>query len=236
MSHESHCFADRVDAGRRLAAAIAREGIADPLVMALPRGGVPVAFEVATILDAPLELLVVRKIGAPGHAEFGLGALVDGDEPQLVLNAEAMRLVKPSKAYLEAETARQRLELERRRTLYLGDRPRISAEKRNVVIVDDGIATGGTVRAAVQALRKAGAAELIVAVPVAPPSAIASLRRQIDRLVCLATPNPFHAVSIHYDDFEQTTDAEVIALMRRAKGENTPSQIGNATKSSDESE
>jgi putative phosphoribosyl transferase len=229
MSHESLCFADRVDAGRRLAAAIGREGFADPLVMALPRGGVPVAFEVAAILGAPLELLIVRKIGAPGHAEFGLGALVDGDEPQLVLNAEAIRLVSPSKEYLEAETARQRLELERRRRLYLGDRPRISPEKRNVVIVDDGIATGGTVSAAVQALRKAGAAALMIAVPVAPPSAIASLRRQVDRVVCLATPHPFHAVSIYYDDFEQTTDAEVIALMGRAKGEGPGSAEGNGS-------
>ncbi|WP_026186497.1 phosphoribosyltransferase [Ensifer sp. BR816] len=219
MSHENLCFSDRIDAGRRLGVAIAREGFADPLVMALPRGGVPVACEAAAILGAPLELLIVRKIGAPGHAEFGLGALVDGDEPQVVLNAEAMRLVKPSEAYLEAETARQRLELERRRRLYLGDRPRVSPEGRNVIIVDDGIATGGTVRAAVQALRKAGATALMVAVPVAPPSAIASLRRQVERVICLATPHPFHAVSIYYDDFEQTTDAEVIALMRRVKGE-----------------
>lgn len=219
MSHENLCFSDRIDAGRRLGVAIAREGFADPLVMALPRGGVPVACEAAAILGAPLELLIVRKIGAPGHAEFGLGALVDGDEPQVVLNAEAMRLVKPSEAYLEAETARQRLELERRRRLYLGDRPRVSPEGRNVIIVDDGIATGGTVRAAVQALRKAGTAALMVAVPVAPPSAIASLRRQVERVICLATPHPFHAVSIYYDDFEQTTDAEVIALMRRVKGE-----------------
>jgi putative phosphoribosyl transferase len=219
MSHESLCFSDRIDAGRRLGAEIAREGLADPLVMALPRGGVPVAAEVAAILGAPFDLLIVRKIGAPGHAEFGLGALVDGDEPQLVLNAEAMRLVKPSEAYLEAETARQRLELERRRRLYLGDRPRVSPEGRNVIIVDDGIATGGTVRAAVQALRKAGTAALMVAVPVAPPSAIASLRRQVDRVVCLATPHPFHAVSIYYDDFQQTTDAEVISLMSRVNGE-----------------
>ncbi|ASY57148.1 phosphoribosyltransferase family protein [Sinorhizobium sp. CCBAU 05631] len=227
MSDERPCFADRIDAGRRLAAAIASEGIAEPLVMALPRGGVPVAFEVATVLGAPLELLIVRKIGAPGQAEFGLGALVDGDEPQLVLNAEVMRVVKPSQEYIDAEVSRQRLELERRRELYLGDRPRISPERRKVILVDDGIATGGTVRAAVQALRKAGAAALVVAVPVAPPSAIAGLRRQVDRVVCLATPHPFHAVSIYYDDFEQTTDAEVIALMRRAKGE------GAATASTD---
>lgn len=211
-------FADRVDAGRKLARAIEREDFADPVVMALPRGGVPVAYEVAAHLGAPLELLIVRKIGAPGQAEFGLGALVDGEVPQLVLNNEAMRLVRPSEAYVEAETERQRLELTRRRALYLGDRPRVSPKGRNVIVVDDGIATGGTAKAAIQALRKEGAAALMLAVPVAPPSAISSLRREVDRIVCLASPSPFHAVSIYYNDFEQTTDAEVVALLREARG------------------
>jgi putative phosphoribosyl transferase len=219
MFDESLIFADRADAGRRLANAIQREEFADPVVMALPRGGVPVAFEVATILQAPLELLIVRKIGAPGHAEFGLGALVDGDEPELVLNAEAMRMVRPSEAYLAEETERQRAELRRRRALYLGDRPRISPKGRNIIIVDDGIATGGTAKAAVQALRQAGAAALMLAVPVAPPSAIANLRSKVERIVCLAMPEPFHAVSLYYDDFEQTTDAEVVALLKRAGAE-----------------
>ncbi|MDK1490313.1 phosphoribosyltransferase [Sinorhizobium sp. 7-81] len=219
MSGESIPFADRVDAGRKLARAIEREGFADPVVMALPRGGVPVAFEVAAYLGAPLELLIVRKVGAPGHSEFGLGALVDGEEPQLVLNEEAMRLVRPPEAYVKAETERQRLELTRRRALYVGDRPRLSPKGRNVVLVDDGIATGGTAKAAIQALRQEGAAALMLAVPVAPPSAVASLRRQVDRIVCLASPSPFHAVSIYYDDFEQTTDAEVVALLKEARGD-----------------
>ncbi|MBB4185542.1 phosphoribosyltransferase [Sinorhizobium terangae] len=218
MPGESLPFADRVDAGRKLARAIEREDFADPVVMALPRGGVPVAFEVAAHLGAPLELLIVRKIGAPGHAEFGLGALVDGEVPQLVLNDEAMRLVHPPEAYIEAETERQRLELTRRRALYVGDRPRVSPKGRNVIVVDDGIATGGTAKAAIQALRKAGAAALMLAVPVAPPSAVSSLRREVDRIVCLSSPSPFHAVSIYYDDFEQTTDAEVVALMKEARG------------------
>ncbi|WEX76318.1 phosphoribosyltransferase [Sinorhizobium numidicum] len=226
MPHERLPFADRVDAGRRLARAIERENFADPLVMALPRGGVPVAFEVATILKAPLELLIVRKIGAPGHAEFGLGALVDSDEPQLVLNDEAIRLVRPPETYLKEETERQRLELARRRALYLGDRPRISSKGRNVIVVDDGIATGGTAKAAIQALRQAGAAALMLAVPVAPPSAIASLGREVDRIVCLASPEPFHAVSIYYDDFDQTTDAEVVALLKRASGDDGRNVLG----------
>ncbi|NRP70508.1 putative phosphoribosyl transferase [Ensifer psoraleae] len=219
MSGESIPFADRVDAGRKLARAIEREGFADPVVMALPRGGVPVAFEVAAYLGAPLELLIVRKVGAPGHSEFGLGALVDGEEPQLVLNEEAMRLVRPPEAYVKAETERQRLELTRRRALYVGNRPRVSPKGRNVILVDDGIATGGTAKAAIQALRQEGAAALMLAVPVAPPSAVASLRRQVDRIVCLASPSPFHAVSIYYDDFEQTTDAEVVALLKEARGD-----------------
>lgn len=218
MSRQSICFADRPDAGRQLARAIEREDFADPIVMALPRGGVPVAFEVAAVLHAPLEVLIVRKIGAPGHAELGLGALVDGDEPQLVLNAETMGLVRPSEAFVAAEAERQRHELARRRALYQGDRPRLSPKERNVIIVDDGIATGGTVKAAILALRQAGAQAIMLAVPVAPQSAIASLACQADRIVCLATPNPFRAVSLHYGDFEQTTDAEVIALLKRARG------------------
>ncbi|MDW9644699.1 phosphoribosyltransferase [Sinorhizobium meliloti] len=219
-------FADRADAGRRLARVIEahlteKADFADPLVMALPRGGVPVAFEVARTLGASLELLIVRKIGAPGHPEFGLGALVDSDEPQVVLNAEAMRIANPSEKYVQAETERQRLELARRRVLYLGDQARISPSGRNVIIVDDGIATGGTAKAAAKALRQAGAAALMLAVPVAPKSAIASLGDDVDRLVCLASPTPFHAVSIYYDDFEQTTDAEVIARLRQARGGDT---------------
>ncbi|WEX86267.1 phosphoribosyltransferase [Sinorhizobium garamanticum] len=217
MPGERIPFTDRVDAGRKLARAIEREDFADPVVMALPRGGVPVAFEVAAHLGAPLELLIVRKIGAPGQAEFGLGALVDGEVPQLVLNDEAMRLVHPPEAYVEAETERQRLELTRRRALYVGDRPRVSPKGRNVIVVDDGIATGGTAKAAIQALRKEGAAALMLAVPVAPPSAVTSLRREVDRFVCLASPSPFHAVSIYYDNFEQTTDAEVVALLKQAR-------------------
>ncbi|MDK1378319.1 MULTISPECIES: phosphoribosyltransferase [unclassified Sinorhizobium] len=219
MPGERIPFADRVDAGRKLARAIEREAFADPVVMALPRGGVPVAFEVAAHLGAPLELLIVRKIGAPGHAEFGLGALVDGEEPQLVLNDEAMRLVHPTEIYVQAETERQRLELTRRRALYVGDRPRVSPKGRNVIVVDDGIATGGTAKAAIQALRQEGAAALMLAVPVAPPSAVTSLSREVDRMVCLASPNPFHAVSIYYNDFDQTTDAEVVALLKEARGD-----------------
>lgn len=212
-------FEDRADAGRQLAEAIASETLVDPLVMALPRGGVPVAYEIAVRIGAPLEILIVRKIGAPGHGEFGLGALVDGEEPELVLNREALRLVRPSKSYLEAETERQREEILRRRTLYFGDRAPISPRDRDVILVDDGIATGGTVRAAIRALRRASPRRLILAVPVAPKSEITELGSAVDHIICLATPFAFRAVGLHYRDFEQTSDEEVIALMKKARRE-----------------
>lgn len=210
-------FEDRADAGRRLALAVAACAPPDPLVMALPRGGVPVAFEIARHLNAPLEVLIVRKIGAPGHQEFGLGALVDGEEAELVLNREAVRLVRPARGYIAAEAERQRAEIARRRMLYLGDREPLSPKGRNVVLVDDGIATGGTIRAAIQALRRADVRSLLVAVPVAPVSAIASLRPLVEAIVCLSTPAFFRAVGLHYRDFEQTSDAEVMALLRNSR-------------------
>ncbi|KOF15711.1 phosphoribosyltransferase [Ensifer adhaerens] len=210
-------FEDRADAGRRLAQAVAAEAPPEPLIMALPRGGVPVAFEIAMHLHAPLEVLIVRKIGAPGHQEFGLGALVDGEEAELVLNREAVRLVRPPRGYLAAETERQRAEIARRRILYLGDREPLSPKDRNVVLVDDGIATGGTIRAAIEALRRAGVRSLLLAVPVAPASAIARLRSSVDSIVCLSTPAFFRAVGLHYRDFEQTSDAEVMALISKAR-------------------
>ncbi|WP_244513127.1 MULTISPECIES: phosphoribosyltransferase [unclassified Ensifer] len=209
-------FEDRADAGRQLARAIEREDLKDPVVMALPRGGVPVGYEIAVHIGAPLEILIVRKIGAPGHLEFGLGALVDGEEPELVLNQQAIRLVRPPEGYIEAETERQRAEILRRRTLYFGDRAPTSPEARDVILVDDGIATGGTVRAAIKGLSRMGARRLVLAIPVAPKSELAALKSSVDRIVCLATPFAFRAVGLHYRDFEQTTDEEVIALMRKA--------------------
>jgi putative phosphoribosyl transferase len=206
-------FADRHEAGRRLAAAVAALRLADPVVLALPRGGVPVAYEVARALKAPLDLLIVRKIGAPGHAEYGIGAVVDGDDPQVVLNDEAVALLQPSPDYLDAETRRQFAEIERRRAAYLGDRPPIPLKGRNVVLVDDGIATGGTVRAALQALHKTGAKSITLAVPVAPADTMARLGKEADEVVCLSMPDPFFAVGQHYADFEQTNDEDVIRLL-----------------------
>ncbi|WP_429806640.1 phosphoribosyltransferase [Ensifer sp. B1-9] len=212
-------FENRADAGRQLAEAVEVETLTDPLVVALPRGGVPVAYEIAIRIGAPLDVLIVRKIGAPGHAEFGLGALVDGEEPELFLNRQAIRLVRPARGYLEAETERQHAEILRRRALYFGDREPLSPRDRDVILVDDGIATGGTVRAAIRALRRANPRRLILAVPVAPKGELADLRNAVDRVICLATPSAFRAVGLHYHDFEQTSDEEVIALMKKARRE-----------------
>ncbi|MBR0551297.1 phosphoribosyltransferase [Sphingomonadaceae bacterium LXI357] len=212
-------FADRHDAGRKLAAAVRRERLRDPLVLALPRGGVPVAYEVAHALHADLDLLVVRKLGAPGYEELGIGAVVDGDDPQLLLNEDVVRQLAPSPDYIRHEMQRQLKEIERRRKAYLGERSPIPIRGRDVVLVDDGIATGGTIRAALRGVRKAGAARLILAVPVAPADTLAELRGQADAVICLETPYPFHAVGAHYADFTQTSDDEVVALMDRAAAE-----------------
>lgn len=210
-------FRDRAEAGRRLGAALAdlarSRPLKAPVVVALPRGGVPVGHEIARALNAPLEVLIVRKIGAPGHPEYGLGAVVDGTPPQVVLTPPVMETIRPDRGYLEAETRRQMEELERRRRVYRRHRPPLDVRGRTVVLVDDGIATGGTVRAALRGLMQAAPSRLILAVPVAPADVIASFRLEADDVICLETPDPFVAVGLHYDDFRQTKDDEVIALL-----------------------
>jgi putative phosphoribosyl transferase len=220
-------FEDRRDAGRRLAHALDRYRDTDPVVLALPRGGVPVGFEVAKALAAPLDVLIVRKIGAPGHPELGIGAVIDGSEPHLVLNDEIVRQVRPSAAYIEEEKRRQLAEIERRRRRYLGDRSAIPVENRTAIVVDDGIATGGTVKAALRGVAGLRPARLVLAVPVAPADSLAELSGDCDDVVCLATPEPFYAVGSHYRDFMQTEDDEVVRLL--AEGRNW-SQGGNRRK------
>lgn len=209
-------FQDRQDAGLQLAAALERFRDSDLLILALPRGGVPVAFEVACALDAELDLVFVRKLGAPGYPEVGIGAVVDGADPQLVLNEGLLREIAPGRAYIEAEYHRQLAEIERRRSAYAGSRAPQSAAGRTVIVVDDGIATGGTVRAALQALRKTRPARLVLAVPLAPADVVQVLGQECDEIVCLAMPEPFDAVGAHYGDFTQTSDEEVVTLLRRA--------------------
>src|SRR3954467_112756 len=210
-------FEDRRDAGRRLAAALGHYRESRPVVLALPRGGVPVGFEVAKALAAPLDLLLVRKLGAPGHEELGLGALVEGDPPQLVLNPEVIRAVDPPPGYIEAEKQRQLLEIERRRREYVGERPSVAVEGRTVIVIDDGIATGGTVRAALRGLSQRRPERLVLAVPVAPADSLGELAAECDEIVCLATPEPFFAVGTHYRNFTQTEDNEVIRLLGEAR-------------------
>jgi predicted phosphoribosyltransferase len=209
-------FPDRRSAGRALASRLERMRSSDPLVLALPRGGVPVAFEIASALGAELDLLLVRKLGAPGNPEVGIGAIVDGDPPQAVLNREIVARSGASSAYVDSEVRRQLMEMERRRRLYLPGRARPDLAGRTIVLVDDGIATGGTVMAALEAVRRT-AARVVLAVPVAPPEALARLSAYCDELVCLASPEPFLSVGGHYADFTQTSDEEVVALLEEAR-------------------
>lgn len=209
-------FADRGDAGRQLADALATRQLTDVVVLALPRGGVPVAIEVARALRAPLDVLLVRKIGAPGHRELAVAAVAEGPGDDLVLDAETMAVAGATHAYVEREAVHERAEIARRRSAYRGGRAALSIEGKTAVVIDDGIATGTTVRAALQALRRRNPARLVLAVPVAPPDTVALLRPLVDDLVCLREPPAFRAVGAHYADFSQVSDDEVIAALQRA--------------------
>lgn len=209
-------FADRTDAGRRLAQALSRFKHERPVILALPRGGVPVAFEVAKALDAPLDVLLIRKIGVPGQPELALGAVVDGDHPHLVINRHIAAMADASDSYIAAQQAEKLKEIEQRRALYLRGRERVNPTDRTAIVVDDGIATGASMRAALQALRDRKVKRLVVAVPVAPRDTAEEMREIVDDWICLDTPDPFYAVGAFYRDFAQTTDAEVIDLLDRA--------------------
>jgi putative phosphoribosyl transferase len=214
-------FADRTEAGRLLAREVLALNPVDPVVLALPRGGVPVAAEVARALEAPLDLLLVRKIGAP-HRELAVAAVVEGPQPGIVIDRETLDLTGTSEAYVERGAKEELREIARRRTAYLHDRPPLDVEGRTVIVVDDGIATGTTVRAALLALRRRGPRRLVLAVPVAPPEVVEALRADVDDLVCLAQPPYFQAVGVHYADFHQVSDDELISILDEARATEGP--------------
>jgi putative phosphoribosyl transferase len=209
-------FHDRHDAGRQLADALDGYKGSASLVLALPRGGVAVGFEVARALSLPLDVMLVHKIGAPDFPELGLGAIIGGDDPQIVLNDEIVGILKPPASYLATEAKREFQEIERRRVLYRGDKPPPQIAGRTVILVDDGVATGGTVRIVLRYLRRAGPARLVLAVPVAPRETIRALQCEADAIVCLRSPEPFQSVGGYYLDFEQTADAEVLSLLQES--------------------
>jgi putative phosphoribosyl transferase len=217
-------FRNREQAGRELARRLLHLKDAEPVVLALPRGGVPVALPIAEALGAPLDLLLVRKIGAPGHPEFGIGAVVDGRRPETVLNEEVVRMFAIPRSYIEGEVARELSEIERRRALYLRDRTPVDPRGRTVIVVDDGIATGGTVRVALQALARSGVGRCVLAVPVAPPDTVEALGALCDEAVFLATPAAFGSVGAYYEDFRQLEDAEVIEQLNRASSQDRVSR------------
>ena len=208
-------FEDRFEAGRVLASKLGEfSGRTDVVVLALPRGGVPVGYEVARALRAPLDVFVVRKLGTPGHEELAMGALASGGVT--VLNREVIQALGIPRQTINAVVAREERELERREREYRGQRPAASVRGRTAIVVDDGLATGSSMRVAAKALRKEAAAEIVVAVPVASPSTCSAFELEVDKVVCATTPEPFSAVGQWYRNFSQTTDEEVCDLLARS--------------------
>jgi putative phosphoribosyl transferase len=215
-------FEDRRDAGRALAAALDSGAATDSVVLALPRGGVVVADEISRLTGAPMDLVFVRKIGLPGHEELALGAVAEGNNAVTIPEPEIAAEFGFDAAAIARLAERERGELERRRRLYLGEAPRLPLSGRTVIVVDDGIATGATMLAAIASARARGARKIICAVPVAPAQVLRRLAEAADETLCLETPKPFYAVGEHYRDFAQVTDREVIAIMSRHRGEAGP--------------
>ena len=208
-------FKDRRDAGKQLAQELsAYAGRSDVIVLALPRGGVPVAYEVARALNAPLDIFIVRKLGLPGHEELAIGAIASGGIR--VLNHDIVQALKIPQTMIDTITRQELQELERRERAYRGDRPPPEVRGRTVILIDDGLATGASMRAAVAALRAQNSARIVVAVPTAAPETCAAFESEVDEIVCAMTPEPFYGVGRWYEDFSQTTDEEVRALLEEA--------------------
>lgn len=208
-------FKDRIEAGQRLAKALAFYKDKQPVVLALPRGGVPVAAEIADALAAPLDLVLVRKIGVPDQPELAMGAVVDGPAPMVVRNEHVIGLAGVSEYEFDKVRDRETAEIERRRKLYVGERPHPDVAGRTAIVVDDGIATGATTRAALRATRARKPARLVLAVPVAPTDTLTELRSEADEIICLEDYVDFGAIGLFYADFRQVSDTEVIDLLAR---------------------
>ena len=204
-------FLNRVDAGRQLASALKFVG-KNGIVLAIPRGGVVVGFEVAKALGIPLDVIIARKIGAPGNPELAIGAVAE--DGTAILDDDLVWRLQVPKSFINEEAERQRSEIRRRLFSYRGDVPYPDLENRDVVVVDDGVATGSTLKAALMSVRQKKPKSVIVAVPVGPPDTVAELKRFADRVVCLMTPEPFYAIGEFYDDFTQTEDEEVVRLLQ----------------------
>lgn len=232
-------FQDRTSAGRLLANELVRMNLQDPVVLALPRGGIPVGLEIAKALQAPLDLILIRKIGLPSQPELAAAAVVDGERADLVINEQVMTWSGLSLETLHSLAERELKEIERRRRIYLSNRAPISVKGRTAIVVDDGIATGTTVRAALKALAKRGTKQIVLAVPVAAVDEIASLREQVASVVCLIPARAFLGISSFYEDFHQLKDAEVIHLLQEAPcssvtGQASPRSDGKPEPSADD--
>jgi predicted phosphoribosyltransferase len=217
-------FRDRADAGRRLAEALARYKDQHPIVLALPRGGVPVAAEVARILDAPVDLILVRKIGVPYQPELAMGAVVDGPEPLVVRNEDIIKIAGVSETEFGRIRDRELAEIQRRRSRYLGDRPHPEFDGQVVIVIDDGVATGATTRAALRAVRARNPKRLILAVPVAPTDSLQELSDEADEIVCLEDYESFMAIGVYYSDFRQVSDEEVTDILARFPAHAAPAK------------
>jgi putative phosphoribosyl transferase len=209
-------FADRQAAGRELATKLAHFKDSQPVVLALPRGGVAVATEIARALDAPLDIVLVRKIGVPWEPELAIGAVSDGASPDIFIDQDLARVLDIPERYVREEVARQFDEIERRRGIYCAGRPPVEIAGRTAIVVDDGIATGATMRVALRAVRRRYPAHLVLAIPVAPPEMLAAFCKEADEAICLETPAVLGAIGIYYRDFHQMSDAEVTDLLARA--------------------
>ena len=208
-------FSNRSDAGRQLAKALAGYKDQQPVILALPRGGVPLAAQVAAALNAPLDLILVRKIGVPFQPELAMGAVVDGGAPIVVRNEDVIRLAGIDESEFQAVCDNQLAEIERRRQRYLGNRKHADVGGRTAIVIDDGIATGATTRAALRATRMRKPKRLVLAVPVAPTDSLSALHGDADDVVCLEDHEPFGAIGVYYTDFSQVPDEEVIEILKR---------------------